>query len=75
MDLYSATNEELMLKQLDSLKERQEVATIRLADYQQNLVRRYNRDVKTKEFGANSLVLQKVVGSGRDVNARKLAPN
>lgn len=31
--------------------------TIRLADYQQKLARRYNRDVKTREFGADDLVL------------------
>lgn len=32
-----AKNEELMLKQLDSLEERQEAATICLANYQQKL--------------------------------------
>lgn len=31
--------------------------------------------MRTREFGAGDLVLQKVVGNERDINARKLAPN
>lgn len=71
----SVKNEELMLKQLDLLKARWEVATIRLANYQQLLARRYNRDLKTKEFGAGDLVLRKAVESAQGINARKLALN
>ena len=48
--------------------------TIRLAEYQQKLALRYNRDMKTREFSARDLVLRKTVGSMRDTNARKLAP-
>lgn len=33
------------------------MATIRLADYQQKLAQRYNKDVKTREFDAGDLVL------------------
>ena len=40
-----AHNEQMMLKQLDSLEEYREAATIRLAEYQQKLARHYNRDV------------------------------
>ena len=58
-----AENSELMLKQLNLLEECQESVTIRLAEYQQKLARRYNRDVRKKEFGAGDLVLQKVVGN------------
>ena len=57
LDFSSAKNGELMLKQLESLEEHWEAVTIRLADYQQKLARRYNRDVKTREFGADDLVL------------------
>ena len=64
----------MMLKQLDSLEEYREVVTIRLAEYQQKLARRYNRDVRVREFGAGDLVLRKAVGNMRDSNARKLAP-
>ena len=67
-------NLELMLKQLNLLEERQVSATIRLAEYQQKLSQRYNKDVKRREFGAGDLVLRKVVGNTRDVSAGKLAP-
>ena len=50
------------------------MATIRLAEYQQKLARRYNRDVRVKEFGVADLVLRKAVGNMRDSNAGKLAP-
>ena len=50
------------------------MATIRLVDYQQKLARRYNPDMKKREFGAGDLVLQKAVGNAQDVNAGKLAP-
>ena len=56
-------NSELMLKQLNLLEEYQESVTIRLAEYQQKLARRYNRDVRKREFGARDLVLRKVVGN------------
>ena len=68
-------NEELMIKQLDSLEEHLESATIKLVEYQQKLARRYNHDFKSREFSAGDLVLRKVVGSAWDTNAGKLAPN
>ena len=46
----------MMMEKLDSLEEYREAATIRLAEYQQKLTRRYNRDVKVREFGAGDLV-------------------
>lgn len=64
-----------MVRQLDSLEERQEVATICLADYQQKLAQRYNKDVKMREFGASDLKLRRAVGSAWDIHAGKLAPN
>ena len=70
----SAENSELMLKHLNLLEERQQLATIRLVEYQQKLARRYNRDVRKREFGAKDLVLRKVIGNTRDVNAGKLVP-
>ena len=62
-----------MMEHLDWLEECREAATIRLAEYQQRLAQRYNRDVKGREFTAGDLVLRKVVGNMRDVGARKLA--
>ena len=66
-------NEQMMVEQLDSLEQYREVATIQLAEYQQKLARRYNQDVKVREFGARDLVLRKAVGNMRDSNAEKLA--
>ena len=63
-----------MVERLDLLEEYREVAVIRLAEYQQKLARRYNRDVKTREFSAGDLVLRRAVGNMQDTNAGKLAP-
>ena len=64
-----------MVKQLDSLEECWELAAIRLADYQQKLAWRYNKDMKKRESSTGDLVLQKAVGSALDASAGKLAPN
>nr|XP_023900295.1 uncharacterized protein LOC112012148 [Quercus suber] len=69
-----AKNSELMLKQSNLLEERRESTTIRLAEYQQKLGRRYNRDIRRREFRVRDLVLRKVVGNMRDISAGKLAP-
>ena len=66
-------NDGLMLEHLDWLKERREVAIIRLVEYQQRLVQRYNRDVKAREFSVGDLVLRKVEGNMRDTSVGKLA--
>ena len=67
-------NELMMVERLDLMEEYREAAIIRLAEYQQKLARRYNRDVKTREFGAGDLVLRRAVGNMRDTSAGKLAP-
>ena len=64
----------MMAERLDLLNECWEAATIRLVEYQQNLARCYNRDVKTREFSVGDLVLRRSVGNMRDTNAGKLAP-
>lgn len=67
-------NAELMVRQLNLLEEHRESTAIRLAEYQQKLAQRYNRDVRRREFGAGDLVFRKVVRNTRDVNTRNLAP-
>ena len=62
-----------MVECLDLVEKYREAATIRLAEYQQDLAQRYNRNVKTREFVVGDLVLRKAVGNIRDTNARKLA--
>ena len=68
-----AQNNKLMEERLNWLEECREAATIWLAEYQKNLARRNNRDVKTRKFSAGDLVLRKAVGNMRDANAEKLA--
>ena len=55
-------NKGMMVECLDLLEEYREVATIKLAKYQQELARCYNWDVKMREFGVGDLVLWKAVG-------------
>ena len=57
----SAQNDLMMVECLDLLEEYREVATKRLAKYQQGLAWRYNRDVKTREFSAGDLVLRRAI--------------
>ena len=74
VDGFNPTQNNLMMAEhLDLLDECRETATIRLAKYQQSLSRRYNRDVKIREFSARDLVLRRAVGNMRDTNAEKLA--
>ena len=60
-----AKNEELMVKQLDSLEEHQESATLKLAKYQQKLAHRYNKGVKSRECSGHQCrkVCSKLGGS------------
>ena len=50
-------NELMMVEHLDLLKEYREEVVIRLAKHQQKRTRRYNQDVKAREFGIGDLVL------------------
>ena len=49
------------------------MANIRLAEYQQKLAQRYNRDVRMRGFSVGDLVLRKAMGNMQDTNAGKLA--
>ena len=69
----TSQNDGQLMKRLDLLEEYRDATTIRLAKYQQKLARRYNRDVRVREFNARDLVLRRAVGSMRDTNAMKLA--
>ena len=66
-------NDSMLIERLDLIEEYRDTVTIRLAEYQQKLARRYNQDIRVREFSARDLVLRKAVGSMRDTNARKLA--
>ena len=64
----SPQNEGMMVERLDLLEEYREAVTIWLAQYQQELARHYNQDVKTREFSVRDLVLQKSVRNMQDTN-------
>ena len=64
-----------MVGNLDSLEERRDMVSVQLADYQQKLIRGYNRNVKPREFVAGDLVLWKAVGNIKDQSVGKLTPN
>ena len=64
-----------MTEQLDLLEECWEFATIQLADYQQKMAQRYDKNVRTREFKVGDLVLRRTVGNAKDLNTRKLASN
>jgi len=68
-------NDSLLIECLDLLEEYRDTATIQLAEYQQKLTRRYNQDVRVREFNAGDLVLRKAVGSMRDTKTRETSPN
>ena len=69
----TSQNDSLLIERLDLLEEYRNTATIQLAEYQQKLSRRYNQDVRVREFYVGDLVLRKAVGSMQDTNVRKLA--
>ena len=62
----------MMVEHLDLLEEYREATTIKLTEYQQELARGYNRNVKTREFGAGDLVLRKAVGHMRDTDRKSV---
>ena len=51
------------------------MATIQLADYQQKMAQRYDKNVRTREFKVGDLVLRRTVGNAKDLNTRELASN
>uniref|UniRef100_A0A2N9I314 Reverse transcriptase domain-containing protein n=1 Tax=Fagus sylvatica TaxID=28930 RepID=A0A2N9I314_FAGSY len=60
---------------LDLLEERREQAMIRLASYQQQLKKGYNKNVRPRSFQQGDLVLRKVLGNTKNPNDGKLGPN
>jgi hypothetical protein len=60
---------------LDLLEERREQAMIRLASYQQQLKKGYNKNVWPRSFQQGDLILRKVLGNTKNPNDGKLGPN
>ena len=60
---------------LDLLEEIREQAMIRLASYQQQLKKGYNKNVQPRSFQQGDLVLRKVLGNTKNPIDGKLGPN
>uniref|UniRef100_A0A2N9FUV5 Integrase catalytic domain-containing protein n=1 Tax=Fagus sylvatica TaxID=28930 RepID=A0A2N9FUV5_FAGSY len=60
---------------LDLLEERRKQAMIRLASYQQQLKKGYNKNVRSRSFQQGDLVLRKVMGNAKNPTDGKLGPN
>ena len=69
------TNKDNLLKDLDLVEERRDLATVHLAAYQHRLKREHNKNVKTRTFQVDDLVLRKVMANTRKPNEGKLRPN
>ena len=68
-------NIELMIKELDTVDELRESAAIRIASYQLQLERSYNKRVKLQAFQPGDLVLRRVFENTANLTAEKFQPN
>ena len=68
-------NEVNLAKQLDLAEERREISTVRLAAYQQQLAKVYNKGVRERKFRVGELVLKKALPKDKVPSQGKLGPN
>ena len=66
---------ELMIKELDTVDELRESASIRIASYQHRLERSYNKRVKPCAFQPGDLVLRRVFENTTNPTVGKFQPN
>ena len=67
-------NGRLLCKHLDLIEESRDVASVRLANYQQRICRGYNKGIKNRVFIPRYLLLRKVLGNALDPAIGKLGP-
>ena len=65
----------LLLDNLDVVGEKREVATVKMAYYQQKLKQMYDKGVKSRPLAPRDLVLRKVVEITKNPTWGKLGPN
>ena len=65
----------MLAKDLDLAQERRDLAKIRLASYQGDLKKRYDKNVSRRVLAPGDLVLRKVLGSKKDPTQGKLGAN
>lgn len=71
----SNINDQLLSTSLDIIEERKEVATVKVAHYQQRLKQGYDKDIKIRVFVPGDLVLRRVIRNMKNPAWRKLGPN
>ena len=71
----SDSNDGLLKKSLDLIKERRESAMVQLAYYQHKLKQSYDTNVKLRPLAVGDLVLRKVLETTRNLAWGKLGPN
>ena len=74
-DLPEQSNAETVIKDLNTIDELREAATVRLASYHSRLANLYNRRMKPRMFQPGDLVLRKVFENIVDPSAGKFQPN
>ena len=70
-----SSNNKLLGKSLDLIKERREKEMIQLAYYHQKLKQGYDVNVKLRPLTPGDLVLRKVMGVAKNPSWGKLGPN
>uniref|UniRef100_A0A2N9F3B0 Uncharacterized protein n=1 Tax=Fagus sylvatica TaxID=28930 RepID=A0A2N9F3B0_FAGSY len=68
-------NESSLRMDLNLVEERRDMATIKLASYQHQMKRGYDKNIRPRSFQVGDLVLRKVVANTRNPNDGKLGPN
>ena len=69
------SNDQLLSRHLDLMEENRDIASAKLANYQQKISCGYNTGIKCKEFIPGELMLRKILGNTRDPTMGKLGPN
>ena len=69
------SNDNLLERDLDLIKERRENAMVQLAYYQHKLKQGYDTKVKLRPLEPSDLVLRKVLGTAKNPTWGKLGPN
>ena len=66
MDQFNVNeNHHLLLDNLDLVKERREVGTVKMAYYQQKFKQQFDKGVKCRPLAPRDLILRKVVGTAK----------
>ena len=68
-------NQQAMQHELDLLDEKREQTLIRVAAYQNQVARHFNKNIRVRQFNVGSWVLRRVFQNTKEAGAGKLGPN